>query len=276
MKFIAYILFFSLILSGCNANTQKPSELQIIDSHIHYSSDAWQIFPPPVAVQILRDSGLRKAFVSSSSDEGTQKLYELAPEFIVPVLRPYRKRGETGSWKFDQTVIPMLTELLKENTYAGIGEFHAFGDDIDLPVLKAVVDLAKEHDIFLHAHSDAEFVSNIFERDPDAIVLWAHSGFTNTTEIRAMLDKYPNLWADLAFRSDYAYGSKVDEDWRALFTDHPDRFMLGTDTFTPERWYYVEAHNAWSREWLADLPKELAENIAYQNAENLLAAKRKG
>lgn len=274
MKHRIVSLLLCLFITACNSNPQMQTELQIIDSHIHYSSDAWQQFPPPQAVDILKKSGLKKAFVSSSSDEGTQKLYALAPEFIVPVLRPYRKRGEVGTWKFDETVIPMLADLLKENTYAGIGEFHAFGNDIELPVLQAVVDLAEQYDIFLHAHSDAEFVSNIFSRDPDAIVLWAHSGFTNTTEIRAMLDKYPNLWADLAFRSDYAYGSQVDEDWRQLFTDHPDRFMLGTDTFTPERWYYVEAHNDWSREWLANLPKDLAENIAYRNAERLLAAKR--
>lgn len=266
---LATVLFsFHLPLKAA----EKP--LAIIDSHIHYSHDAWQLFPPEVAVGILRDSGLKRAFVSSSSDEGTQKLYDIAPDFIVPVLRPYRKRGETGSWVYDETVIGMLEGLLKENTYAGIGEFHAFGDDIELPVLQAVIRLAAEYDIFLHAHSDANAVERIFKNDPKAIVLWAHSGFESTGEIRAMLEKHPNLWADLAFRSDYVLGSRLDPDWEALFNDFPDRFMLGTDTYTPERWYYVKEHNNWSREWLNDLPDELAQNIAYANAERLLAAKR--
>ena len=56
----------------------------------------------------------------------------------------------------------------------------------------------------------------------------------------------------------------------ALSRDFPDRFLLGTDTYTPERWYYVVEHADWSRGWLQSLPTALAENIAYRNAESLL------
>ena len=45
--------------------------------------------------------------------------------------------------------------------------------------------------------------------------------------------------------------------------------MLGTDTYTPDRWPYVIEHADWSRAWLADLPAALARNIAYGNAETL-------
>ncbi len=271
-------LFISIVFSLVSISViaaENASERLIIDSHVHYSHDAWEEFPPPEALKILRDSGLKKVFVSSSSDEGTQKLYSLAPDFIVPVLRPYRERGETFSWKSDETVIGLLSGLLKQNTYVGIGEFHAFGKDMELPVLKAVIALAKQYGIFLHAHSDAEAVDGIFKEDPDAIVLWAHAGFTDTESIRAMLEKHPNLWADLAYREDYAYGSEVDEAWLQLFSDFPDRFMLGTDTFTPERWYYVAPHHQRSRQWLAQLPESLANNIAYRNAERLLETVKK-
>ena len=47
--------------------------------------------------------------------------------------------------------------------------------------------------------------------------------------------------------------------------------MVGTDTFTPERWFYIEEHAKWSRGWLADLPMPLAEKIAWRNAEALFA-----
>jgi hypothetical protein len=53
------------------------------------------------------------------------------------------------------------------------------------------------------------------------------------------------------------------------FLEFPDRFLVGTDTFTPERWYYVVEHAKWSRQWLADLPPEVAERIAYKNGETL-------
>ncbi|MEW5862769.1 MAG: hypothetical protein AB1773_04140 [Pseudomonadota bacterium] len=47
--------------------------------------------------------------------------------------------------------------------------------------------------------------------------------------------------------------------------------MVGTDTFTPERWHYVAEHAAWSRGWLAYLPREIAERIAWKNGEALFA-----
>lgn len=47
--------------------------------------------------------------------------------------------------------------------------------------------------------------------------------------------------------------------------------MIGTDTFTPERWYYVVEHAGWSRAWLGDLPADLAARIGHKNAEALFA-----
>ena len=59
--------------------------------------------------------------------------------------------------------------------------------------------------------------------------------------------------------------------WREAFTEFPDRFMVGTDTFTPERWHYIVPHADFSRGWLADLPPPLAERIAWRNAETRAA-----
>ena len=87
--------------------------------------------------------------------------------------------------------------------------------------------------------------------------------------MRALLRRHRNLWCDLAFRSEQGAGGKVPAEWRALFTEFPDRFMVGTDTFTPERWHYIVEHANWSRAWLADLPPPLAERIAWRNGEAL-------
>ena len=121
-SFSSLILVLLVLTSSAIAD-----ELQLVDVHIHYSHDAWERTPPAAAVKLLRSAGLRKAFVSSSSDEGTQKLYQIAPDLVVPVLRPYRRRGEISSWMYDESVVSMLSERLDENYYAGIGEFHAFG-----------------------------------------------------------------------------------------------------------------------------------------------------
>jgi hypothetical protein len=47
--------------------------------------------------------------------------------------------------------------------------------------------------------------------------------------------------------------------------------MVGTDTYVPERWHYVVEQARYSRTWLADLPAEVADNIAYRNAERIAA-----
>jgi len=267
-------VFFSVLLAAFSSLV-AAGELQLVDAHIHYSHDAWESIAPEEAVKKLRGAGLRRAFVSSSSDEGTQKLYKIAPDLIVPVLRPYRKRGELSSWMHDESVILMLSERLARNHYAGIGEFHADGEQIDLPVLQQVIVLARRYQIFLHAHVDVDAVHRIFATDPDALVLWAHAGFESPEVIAALMEQYPNLWADLAFREEFAFQGDVEEEWRRLFERFPVRFMLGTDTYTPQRWLYVSENADWARGWLPSLPAEIADNIAWRNAERLLARVRK-
>ncbi len=265
-------LTFTVALSA--ALTANAAPLPIFDSHLHYSHDAWEQLPPKAAIAILRQAGLKAAMVSSSSDEGTQKLYAEAPDLVIPVLRPYRSRGELSTWVRDPTVVAHLEARLKAYRYVAIGEYHVFGAEADLPVMRRVVELAREYKLYLHSHSDADAdaIERQIKQDPAARILWAHSGFDSPDKVRAMLRKHKNLWCDLAFRSDHASNGKVDPAWRAAFLEFPDRFMVGTDTFTPERWHFVVEHANWSRQWLADLPSDVAERIAYKNGEALFGA----
>jgi len=259
-----------LCLACCVAGPSAgASELPIFDAHLHYSQDAWESVPPPEAIAILRKAGLKRALISSSGDDGQQRLHALAPDLVIPELRPYRSRGDIGTWIRDESVIPYLEERLRRYRYAGLGEFHLYGADADLPVPRRMVQLARRNKLFLHAHSDADAVERLFAQWPEARILWAHSGFERPEKVREMLRRHRNLWCDLAFRTDHAREGKVDPDWRAAFLEFPDRFLVGTDSFTPERWYYIGEHARWSRQWLADLPRDVAERIAWKNGETL-------
>ena len=264
----------ALAVALWTSSSVRAADLPIFDAHIHYSHDAVATLPPKDAVALLRKAGLRKAMVSSSSDDGTQLLFAEAPDLIVPSLRPYRTRGEIGTWVRDPSVVTHLEQRLAKYKYAAIGEFHVYGADADLPVMRRVVELARQYGLLLHLHGDADAVQRVFRQDPGARILWAHAGFASPTEVRATLRRYPMLWADLAFRTDPASNDRVNAEWREAFTEFPDRFMVGTDTFSPERWWYVPEHAAWARRWIADLPKDLGEKIAYRNAEAMLATKR--
>ena len=269
---LAAILTLTGTLPLIGPAAAADARMPIFDAHVHYSHDAWDRTPPKEAIAILRKAGLKRAMVSSSSDDGTQKLYAEAPDLVVPSLRPYRKRGELSTWMRDESVIPHLEDRLRRFRYAAIGEFHVYGADADLPVVRRMVLLAKQHKLWLHLHGDSDAVDRVFLQDPEARILWAHSGFDRPEAVRAMLKKHRRLYADLAFRNDHATNGKVDPAWREAFMEFPDRFLVGTDTFTPERWHYIVEHADWSRAWLADLPKEVAERIGWRNGETLFTS----
>lgn len=264
----AVILLFTIVFYPI-ATSNAEMAFNRYDVHIHYSHDAWERITPEEAIEKLKAAGIKKAFVSSSSDEGTQRLYNASPDFVIPVLRPYRKRGELNSWYKDLTVVDMLRERLSKNKYAGIGEFHVSGKNADSDVVKGLVKLAMENKIFMHAHSDADAISRIFKQAPTAKILWAHGGFEELSYIIDMLRKHDQLYVDLAYRSEYADGPHVDEAWFEAFQEFPNRFMLGTDTYTPETWSYIGEQAEWDDAWLKNIPQDLAEKISWKNASAL-------
>ena len=265
-------LFAAALLFPLAAASAAGAELPIFDAHLHYSHDAWDNLPPEKAVALLQAAGVKRGLVSSSNDEGQQRLAAAAPDRILLSLRPYRKRGDQGTWMRDETVPTYLEDMLARYRYVAIGEFHIFGADIDLPVPRRMVELARRHDLVLHSHSDADAVERQFAQWPQARILWAHAGFDSPARVREMLRKHRNLWCDLAFRTDHAPGGELDPQWRAVFLEFPDRFMVGTDTFTPERWPYVVEHAKLARKWLAQLPPAVAERIAWRNGEALFTS----
>ena len=252
------------------------AELPIFDAHVHYSHDAWENLPPKEAIAILRKAGLKRALVSSSGDEGTQRLVAEAPELIVPSLRPYRSRGELSSWVRDDSVVAFLEERLAQEPLCRGGRVPPLRRRCRTAGAAAHGGAGPAAPAGAARARDADAIERVFLQYPQARILWAHSGFERPEGVAALLRKHKNLWCDLAFRSEHGGAGQVPPEWRALFDEFPDRFMVGTDTYTPERWLYVNEHANWSRAWLATLPPPLAERIAWKNAEALFAGWKAG
>lgn len=254
---------------GTSAQPQSQ-RLRIFDTHLHYSQDAWGSFPVERILALLDEAGIERALISSTPDDGTLQLYEQAPDRIVPILRPYRTRDDMGRWTRDPDVLAYVEERLEKRPYRGIGEFHLSRGEARNPVTRAFVDLALQRDLFLHAHANDDAVEELLQVRPGVKVLWAHAGMSaSPAVIGGLVERYPTLWVELALRSDVASGGRLDPAWEALFRRFPDRFMLGTDTWVPSRWPQVPEVAATSRAWLRQLPPDLAEQIAYGNAERL-------
>src|SRR6266849_8019916 len=262
--------FFLLALTLLALGAARGAE-PLFDGHIHYSRLDWHVYTPEQVFAILDQAGIRRALVSSTPDDGTLKLYERAPKRVIPILRPYRTRDDMSTWWKDPTIIPYLEERLAKGVHKGIGEFHIHGKDIRTPVLARITEIAVQRHLYLHAHSDAAAVIELFAIEPRSRIIWAHAGMSSGAQaVGALMDKHASLWADLSYRyGDVAPGGTLDPAWRALLIRHADRFMLGSDTWTTSRWEQVVGMAADARRFLEQLPPDVADKLASKNFQRL-------
>jgi hypothetical protein len=264
-----WFLFLALAFSPGFTSGEAP-ELPIFDAHIHYNHPAWKTVTPPQVLAILDQAGVRWALVSSTPDDGTLQLYTAAPQRIVPFLRPYRTPADRGNWHSDLKVQAYVEERLKRGIYKGIGEFHLAASEVEAPVVKRFAALAQQHQLFLHAHVDDEAMAKMCHLYPMVRLLWAHAGISaSAATVQHLLSQCDNLWVELSLRFDVAPDGTLEAAWQALFLKHPDRFMLGTDTWVPWRWSNVVDEIETKRRWLAQLPRAVAEQLAYRNGVRL-------
>jgi predicted TIM-barrel fold metal-dependent hydrolase len=245
------------------------SEVPIFDAHMHYKEPAWGPYPPETVIELMNRSGVAMALVSSTPDEGTIRLYEFAPERIVPELRPYHGSAGSGNWTKSAGMLDYLQDRLERYPHEGLGEFHVHNlDPNDRPLLEQVAALAIARDIPVHIHSGAAPVELFFEMQSSLTVIWAHAGMSEPPEVvDRLLGRYPMLYADTSFREGDILGDW--EAWEPVITRHADRLMVGTDTWVNGQWDNYEGLIAINRRWLARLPRATAEKIAYRNAQAL-------
>ena len=259
--------------------SQTPGLMPLFDAHLHYSAPAWSAYPPETVAKILDSVGVRSGLVSSAPDEGTFKLRAVLGDRVIPMLGPYRNVADVFSWAHDPSIVPYVESIYRPGVHRGFGEFHLLPGQIGLPTVRALLALAQRERLFLQPHAGARALAELLSDMPDAIVLWAHAGVDATPEqIGTLLDRWPKLSVELSLRVDIAPNGTLDQRWRDLLVRYSGRFMIGTDTWTAggtftgnERWdAYAQIVNG-IRGWLAQLPTDVAEAIAYRNAERFLA-----
>lgn len=209
-------------------------------------------------------------------NDGTRALHEAAragkgPK-VVPFIRVYRDRADYGTWFGNPEILAMIIAEQRRGFYRGVGEFHVSGKDAATRVVKDIVDFAVEKDLVLHAHCDEEALEILFGHNPRARIIWAHTGFTTPLDrVDGLLRKYPGLKGELSYRSDIVENGKLTAGWRSMLGKHPTRFLVGSDTWVNARWETYSALMGGYREWLAQLPREVAERVAWRNGAELFA-----
>ena len=265
-----------LLASSCScslppAAARADQETADLRRPLHYSHDAWTVVPPKDVIEILKKAGIKRAMVSSSNNEGTKMLQDVAPGMIVPELRPYRSRGELVTWAQGSDGDPVPRGPAVEAQVRG---------DRRVPHLRRRCRPAQ------HARASSSSPSSTgcsciripmptpstrhFQQDPNAKVLWAHSGFERPEKVREMLRKYPNLWCDLAFLT-VACLERQGGAGLARGLPRVSRPLRGRHRHLHAgALHYMLEHARWSRQWLSDLPpRRRARRSRYENGERL-------
>ncbi len=262
----ALVLVFLLSPATAPAN-EDP--LPIFDAHMHYSQSAWEVFDPKAVIGKMDAAGVSRALVSSTPDDGTLMLGRVGAGRIIPELRPYRTRSDMASWHADADVLAYMERRLAARPYVGVGEFHlVVPDHVKTPQVRRLMALAVERGLILHVHADARVVGALLTAEPRLKVLWAHAGFSEPVPvITETLDAFPGLMAELSYRAAEIIGADgLDTAWRRLLIRHADRFMVGSDTGTVDRWDAYEGLIDEHLQWLSLLPPDVARKIAHGNA----------
>jgi hypothetical protein len=239
---------------------------------VHYNLDIGRPVPVERVFELWRQAGIRGVLLTSRPNDGTRELLAAAsPEFqAVAFARPYVVAADVRTWFRDPAILAMIQKELARGIYKGIGEFHIFGHDADSEGFARFVALASQHGLWLHAHCDDYVIERIFALDPNAQVIWAHTGMsTPPARVDELLGRYSRLYGELSYRGGIVEGDGLSPAWRTLFVKYPERFLLGSDTWIPERWPEVPAIMQSYRAWLAQLPPDVAEKIAWRNGARL-------
>jgi hypothetical protein len=255
--------------------------IEIFDAHLHYNFEPTPTFQPDEVLALLKKHRVTGILATSRPNTGTHVLMGAKAEGkasdlqVVPFIRPYRVRPDIQTWFNDPVIFDLVQDEFKRGYYRGVGEFHLHGKSADTEMVKKTVDFAVAHDLYLHAHSDAEAIEILMRHNPRAQIIWAHTGFSLSADrVAAMLARYPKLWGELSYRSGIVDGAgRLTTEWRALFEKYPDRFLLGSDTWVPERWASYGDTMEGYRAWLAQLSPAIAKQIAHGNARAMFAEK---
>ena len=270
MRRILAALFAGLAIIGAAGAGER---LPLFDAHLHYNWEPKPFYAIDEVLRMFRAHGVTGILATSRPNDGTRALVAAQPEDIrvIPFIRPYRVRADIGRWFDDPAAMDLIVQEHVRGGYVGIGEFHLSGRQADTAVVKRVVDFAVANDLYLHAHVDDEALEILYRHNPGARVIWAHTGFsTEPGKVAAYLQRYPGLWGELSYRDGITGADgQLSAAWRNLLERHPDRFLIGSDTWIDQRWAsYGEIMDAY-RHWLAQLPRAAAEQIAFRNAGRL-------
>lgn len=283
MKRLCRIVWLACAVLATPFAAAAPYEGPLFDAHLHYNVEAAEgPHPLPDVLGRMQRAGVRAIIANSRPNDGTKSLAgspatRTAGVTVVPFVRLYRNRADYDNWFRDPSIAAMVQAELAAGTaagpYRGLGEFHLYDSaNANGPVAKQLMQLAEAKGLAVLAHVDDRAIELLFAHAPKARLIWAHTGIGGVPveRVRALLKAHPTLMGELSYRPGLTDAEgRLSAEWKALLTEFPDRFLIGSDTWVNARWVDYDNLMTAARRWLGDLAPAIASRIAWGNGASL-------
>lgn len=280
------VLAAALALAGLAARAADYAG-PLFDAHLHYNIEAQAPYPLADVLARMQRNGVKAIVANSRPNEGTRALAsakaqaEAAGVAVVPFIRLYRDRADYTGWFRDESIHKLVQDEFARGTangpYKGVGEFHLYDSaNANGPVARKVMQFAAARSLAVLAHVDDVAIDLLMAHAPTARIVWAHTGIGGppVARVEQLLAKYPKLMGELSYRPGLVcQGGQLCAEWRALILKHPERFMVGSDTWINARWEAYDEIMRGYRVWLGGLPADVARRVAWSNAADLFGVK---
>lgn len=283
------LLLLVLLVISARVSAQLP----VADMHLHYKWSQQEVTSPDEALRLLGVAQVALGVVIGTPAERALALTQRSNGRLVPIWSPYREGGDWSRWATDKSVVQRARAAMASGNYYGIGELHLVGGFAPRAtpgdVTAQLMQLAGEYDVPVLLHTEfsrADRMQALCSAHPRTRIVWAHAGaILPPAAVASVLASCDNVLAGLAARDPWRFVNNPITDkqgkllpaWRALLLRYPDRFMIGSDPVWPvdqldswdetdTGWQELGRFWAFHRNWLADLPHNVALQIACINA----------
>ncbi|MCZ6605773.1 MAG: amidohydrolase family protein [Alphaproteobacteria bacterium] len=221
-------------------------------------SDATRAFFEARAEQILRGG-------ASGFGELTALHFSFAPNHPYIEVAP------------DHPLFLLLADIAARHDVPIDLHMEAADTDIDMPLALAARSRANPASV----DANEAALERLLAHNRDARIVWTHFGWDNTgrrtvDQARRLLDRHANLYLSIKIAPDAPINGSpltgqgdIHDDWLALFSDFPERFVVGVDQFhaSPRARRQIGPPSITGPRALLDaLPADLARRIGVENA----------
>lgn len=275
-----------LLVSFASASSVAAQSLPMIDFHFHFNG----VFDIDAVVKEMNALGVSKAgnTALAAPDALALDWARRYPDRFIPMagkeaVREFIRSDGERAWTLQLPDVLAYTQqleaALKAGQFKAIGEINVFGGaaggvagnvfPADSPLMRRFWSLSIAYRVPVIIHMDARHetiaeMERLVTSDRRGTLVWAHVGGAEPADLKRLLKQHPNLYADMTGRTRDVLGNA---EWKDLFEEYSDRFVLGTDARDLQM--FARIIGGW-RKVLQQLSPSTARKLAHENAERLL------